>query len=287
MLRYGIPRFKLDHRLVGERMDLLRGLGVEFVFDTRIGRDVGVADLFALGFEAVFLGTGAPEPIGLEIPGVDLKGVLQAPSFLVQANVEQNLRPSDLEDPPEVGETVVVIGGGDTGINCSRAALRLGAAKVICLYRRGREEMSGNPRDQILATEEGVEFRWCVSPDEVLSDGEGGVRGLGCVRTRLGPPDGSGRPAVEPVPGSGFQILANTVVFALGSGPDPTLTREISGLAEEETGFLKVDPATGRTGREMVWAGGENVTGPSPVARAVAQGRAAAEDIHRRLCWRQ
>jgi glutamate synthase (NADPH/NADH) small chain len=285
VLRYGTPRFKLDHSLVQRRLALLRALGVEFVYDTRIGGEMGVDHLFSRGFQAVFLGTGSTLPIPGEIPGTHLKGVHNASSFLVRANVEQNLRPSEWEDPPEVGDAVVVIGAGDTAINCSRTALRLGASAVNCAYRRSREEMPGNPRDEALALEEGATFQWLVSPVEVLSDDESKVRGLRCLRMQLGRADESGRPIPKAIPGSEFELPADTVVFAVGSIPDPDLARDLPGLEVGQGGVLVVDPSTGRTAREMVWAGGENVTGPSPVARAVAQARTAAEDIHQRLSW--
>jgi len=285
LLRYGTPRFKLDHSLVQRRLALLRTLGVEFVYDTRIGGETGVADLFSRGFRAVFLGTGSTVPIVGDIPGNHLQGVHNASSFLVRANVEQNLRPSDWEDPPEVGDAVVVIGAGDTAMNCSRTALRLGASAVTCVYRRSREEMPGNPRDQALAEEEGATFQWLASPVEILSDEEGRVRGLKCLRIQLGGPDESGRPSPEAIPGSEFEIPADTVVFAVGSLPDPALARDIRGLEVGTGGVLAVDPSTGRAARELVWAGGENVTGPSPVAQAVSQARTAAEDIHQKLSW--
>ena len=285
LLRYGIPRFKLDHCLVRSRLDFLREMGVEFIFDTHVGDETGVDDLFALGFEVVFLGTGASTPNPLQIPGNHLKGVYQASSFLVRANVEQNLRPSELEDPPEVGESVVVLGGGDTALDCCRTALRLGAPEVSCLYRRTREEMPGNPRDEALALDEGTDFQWLLSPEELLSDADGHVRGVKCLRMRLGAPDDSGRPRPEPIPGSEFELPADTVVLALGYGSDPFLTRAMPGLEAQARGLVVVDPPTGRTSREMVWAGGDNVTGPSLVATAVAQGRLAAADIHQKLGW--
>jgi len=159
LLRYGIPRFKLDHALVQRRLDFLHELGVQFVFDTCIGEVAGVDSLLSDGFEAVFLGTGANRPAPVEIPGMELDGVYQARAFLVQANVEQNLRPSELEDPPEVGRRVAVVGGGDTAMDCCRTALRVGAKEVVCYYRRTEAEMPGNPTDRRLAREEGVGAR--------------------------------------------------------------------------------------------------------------------------------
>lgn len=284
-LRYGMPRFKLDHCLVRGHLTYLRELGVEFVFDTRVGDCHGVNDLFSLGFEAVFLGTGAGLPRRGEMSGEELKGVHDASSFLVRANVEQNLRPSDLEDPPEVGRRVVVVGGGDQALDCCRTTLRLGGSDVRCVYRRTEEEMPAHARDRWLAREEGVRFEWLTVPKRILGDEAGRVRAVECLRTRLGDPDSSGRRTPEPVPGSEFEIPAETVVLALGMEPDPGLVGKTPGLETADEGWVVVDPRNGRTTREMVWAGGSNVSGPSPVAAAVAQARTAAADIHQKLSW--
>jgi glutamate synthase (NADPH/NADH) small chain len=283
LLRYGIPRFKLDHALVQHRLDLLHELGVQFVFDTRVGEASGVECLLSDGFEAVFLGTGAERPAPVEIPGEDAAGTYQARAFLVQANVEQNLRPSELEDPPEVGRKVAVVGGGDTAMDCARTALRLGAEEVVCYYRRTEAEMPGNPTDRRLAREEGVGFEWLVSPVRILQDEAGHVRGIRLVRTRLGGVDESGRRRPEVLPGSEFDVNADTVILALGFSPDPDLPLRTPGLEARNGGLLIIDPATGRTTRKGVWAGGDNVRGPSLVAHAVAQARVAARDIHRSL----
>jgi glutamate synthase (NADPH/NADH) small chain len=283
LLRYGIPRFKLDHTLVLRRLEYLRELGVQFIFDTRIGNGKDVDDLLASGFEAVFIGTGANRPVPVGIPGDQLAGVYGARPFLVRANVEQNFRPSDLEDPPEVGRRVAVVGGGDTAMDCCRTALRLGSTAVTCYYRRTEDEMPGNSEDRRLAREEGTAFEWLASPVRLLDDGEGHVRGVRMVRTRLGEPDSSGRPCPIPIPGSHFEVHAETVVLALGFLPDPSLVRGTPGLEGGDRGLLVVDPLTGRTTRDKVWAGGDNVRGPSRGAYAVAQARVAARDIHRRL----
>lgn len=285
MLRYGIPRFKMDHTLVRRRLDHLRELGVEFVFDTRVGECHGVDDLISLGFDAVFLGTGAGLPRKAHIPGEDLAGVSDAPSFLVRANVEQNLRPSELEDPPEVRGRVVVVGGGDRAVDSCRTTLRLGARDVTCLYRRTEDEMPANEWDRRLAREEGVRFEWLVVPTRIAGDRSGHVRAVECVRTRLGEPDSSGRRVAEPIQGSDFEIPAETVVLALGVEPDPLLVDGTRGLRSGEDGLVVVDPRNGRTTREMVWAGGANVLGSSLVAAAVAQARTAAADMHQKLSW--
>jgi glutamate synthase (NADPH/NADH) small chain len=170
-------------------------------------------------------------------------------------------------------------------LDCCRMALRLGAREVWCLYRRSRSEMRGNPRDAELALEEGATFHWLASPLEILADEGGRVRGVRCVRNRRGRSMDPGRAPPDPIPGSEFEFPADTVVLALGYTPDPALTLETPGLESRLSGLVVVDPSTGRTAKERVWAGGDNVTGPSRVAAAVAQGRKAATDIHQRLSW--
>ncbi len=285
LLRYGIPRFKLAPRLVRARVGYLREMGVEFVFDTRIGEDTTVDDLFHLGFEAVFLGTGAGRPVPAPIPGSEAPGVYHASSFLVRANVEQNVRPSELEDPPVVGNRVVVLGGGDTAMDCCRTALRLGAREVTCVYRRTEAEMPGNPRDRALAVEEGARFLWLSLPQRIVEREGGGLQAVECCRARLGSTDESGRRGPEPVPDSTFHIQADTVVLALGYLPDPSLARSGTGLETDREGLVVADPRTGRTSRKMVWAAGDTVSGPSLVPTAVAQARAVAADIHQKLSW--
>jgi glutamate synthase (NADPH/NADH) small chain len=284
VLRYGIPRFKLDHALVSKRLSYLKALGVEFLFNARIGGDRGVDQLFREGFEAIFLGTGTGVPVPIDLPGSSLRGVYQAVPFLVSGNVEQNLRPSDLEDPPVVGKRVVVVGGGDTAVYCGRTAVRMGAERVTCCFSGDEEETSGNPVDRVFAVEEGVTFRWNVSPLRILGDGRGQV-----ARVELAPTvRGRGLHPIETSRTGGsesatFLEPADTVLVAEGFLPDPSLAEETSGLSRDHFGLVVVDPATGRTSRKGVWAGGDNVLGSSLVARAVRQGRIAARDIHERL----
>ena len=283
VMRYGIPRFKMAHSLVDARLDHLKALGVEFIYDTRIGNNRGIDNLLDGGFDAVFLGTGAGITATTDIPGADLAGIHYSTPFLVRANVEQNLRPTSLENPPEVGDRVAVIGGGDTAMDCCRTALRLGAKDVTCVYRRTEEEMPGNPRDRGYAREEGTEFEWLVAPVRFIGDEGGRVRAMECVRMELGEPDESGRRRPVPVDGSDFEMPVDTVILALGYWPDPTLGEQTENLETHRWGLLVVDEETGRTSRDRVWAGGDNVLGPAVVATAVAHGWRAAADMHDRL----
>ncbi len=283
VLRYGTPRFRLDHGRVQSRLDAMKHSGVEFVYDTHIGDGAGVEALFASGFEAIFLGTGAGSHLRPGVPGESLRGIHLATPFLVRTNVEQNLRPSDLEEPPVVGPRVAVLGGGDMAMDCCRTALRLGASEVACYFEGSEAEMPCNPRDRVFAREEGTTFRCQWAPLRFVDDGRKAVRGIEFQKMTPGDPHGSGRERPAEIAGSRFQAPVDTVVLALGRAVDPALALETRGVKVGPSGLVEVDGATGRTGRRGVWAGGENVTGPGPVAGSVAQGRQAARDIHDHL----
>ena len=280
ILRYGIPRFKLDHAIVEDLTDYVRALGVEFEFCTRVGRDVTVDDLMRRGYESVFLGVGAGVAAPFEIPGSELDGVYEATPFLVQANVAEEHKPPELRGKPSIGDRVAVIGGGDTAMDCLRTAVRLGAATVTCVYRRTETEMPGNARDRAFAREEGVEFHWLVQPVRILGDGAGRVRALECIRMRLGEPDASGRRRPVPIEDSTFVMDADTVIGALGYWPDPLLGETTPELRTHDWGLIDIDETSGRTSRAGVFAGGDAVLGPKLVVTAVAQARVAADAMH-------
>ena len=283
LLRYGIPRFKMNHEIVDDLTDYLSALGVEFEFCTTVGKDLSIDDLLARGYESVFLGVGAGIGVGLEIPGADLRGVFNATPFLVQANVPDPLKPPQLRGMPTIGNRVAVIGGGDTAMDCVRTAVRLGASEVICVYRRTEAEMPGNVRDRAFAREEGVEFRWLVQPVRLLGDGDGRVRAMECIRMELGEPDESGRRRPVPREGSEFLMDVDTVISALGYWPDPLLGKTTPALRTHDWGLIEIDDATGSTSREAVFAGGDDVLGPKLVVTAVAQARVAAQAMHEYL----
>lgn len=284
IMRYGIPKFKMDHSIVDDKAEYLEKLGVEFVFDTRVGEDITVDELFdEHGYETVFLGVGAGVGAELKIPGVDLKGIFKATPFLVRANVDEDRRPPDLQEPPQVGERVAVIGGGDTAMDCVRTAVRLGAQEVMCVYRRTEEQMPGNERDRQFAKEEGVNFKWLTQPIRFLGDEDGNVVAMECIHMELGEPDDTGRRRPVPVKGSEFTMLTDTVVLAIGYWPDPLLGETTPGLETHDWGLITVDDETGTTTREGVFAGGDDVLGPDLVVTAVAQGRRAAQAMHEYL----
>lgn len=288
-LRYGIPKFKMDHRVVDELLEYCERLGVEFAYETEIGAGLSVDDLFREGFEAVFLGVGASVAVDPRIPGSDLGGVHVAAPFLIRANVEKELRPPEFAQPVEVGPRVAVIGGGDAAIDCARTALRLGGKRVVCIYRRSETEMPGNERDRALARAEGAEFEFLTQPVRFLPDDNRHLATIECQRMRLGALDESRRRQPLPIEGSEFTLPVETVILALGYQPDPRLAATIPGLETDDWGLVRVDEKTGATSRPGVFAGGDAVAGPDRVVTAVAHGRRAAESIHdyltRRYRW--
>lgn len=284
ILRYGIPKFKMDHAIADEKAEYLEKLGVQFRFNTWIGKGVTVDELLdEHGFGAVFLGFGAGISVELKVPGVDLDGIHTASPFLVQANVDEDKKPPDLKGLPEFGERVAVIGGGDTAMDCLRTSVRLRVKEVLCVYRRTEEQMPGNERDRRLAKEEGVQFKWLTQPIRFLGDENGHVVAMECQRMELGEPDDTGRRRPIPVEGSEFTLVVDTVVLAIGYWPDPLVGESTPGLETHDWGLIVVHGETQATTREGVFAGGDDVLGPDLVVRAMAQARTAAQSIHEYL----
>ncbi len=281
VLRYGIPSFKMAHRLVQDTVDWLADTGIRFVYDTFVGRDLTVDDLFDQGFETVFLGIGAGVPRAPSLEGSELEAVHQATPFLVQTNVEKELRPAELCHPAQVGRRVAVIGGGDTAMDCLRTALRLGAEEVTCWYRRTEDEMPGNERDRTLARQEGALFEWLAQPVRLIAGSDNRVGAMECIRMRLGEPDASGRRRPVEIPGSGFEVEADTVILALGYLADADTVAAVADLDVDRRSLIAIDAESGMTSRDGLFAGGDAVLGPALVVTAVEQGLRAAESMHR------
>lgn len=282
LLVYGIPNFKLDKRVVWRKIDALRALGVEFVMNTRVGADVTVDALFEDGYDAVFLAHGAGAGAKLGIEGEDGPGVLAATEFLVRGNLEPDLLPEGMREPLDPGRRVVVIGGGDTSMDCVRTAVRLGASDVVCLYRRTEAEMPGRGEERRNAHEEGVRFEFLAAP-LAIEQGPDGARRVACQRMALGEPGSDGRRRPEPVPGSEFALDADTVVIAVGYEGDDLIPGTTPGLATHGRSLIEADPATGATCRAGLFAAGDAVHGADLVVTAMAAGRRAAKGIHRYL----
>jgi glutamate synthase (NADPH/NADH) small chain len=280
LLLYGIPRFKLSPEIVQRKTRHLGRLGIRCQFDTKLGNGLSVDGLADHGFDAILLAIGAGVGRPLDIPGIDLEGVYQATPFLVRANTDPAVLPPGLRSRPDVGRRVAVIGGGDTAMDCVRTALRLGAERATVWYRRTETEMPGNPRDRKLAIEEGAGFEWLAAPVGLEADENGRVRALRLVRMALGEADASGRRRPVAISGSEHTVEADTVVLALGYLPDADFVARIAGLDAEPDGRIRVDPLTGATSRDGVFAAGDNVLGPALVVDAVAHGLRAADAIH-------
>ena len=278
VLLYGIPNFKMQKEILQEKLDFLRQLGIEFIGNTVIGRDISIDDLFEQGYHAVFVGTGAGVGGQMRIPGEELAGVYQATEFLVRGNLKPEQLPQEMRAPLQIGRHVIVVGGGDTSMDCVRTAVRLGAETVTCMYRRTESEQKGREEERRHAREEGVQFMYLTAPIRFLGE-NGHVAAAECQRMRLGEPDESGRRRPEPLPGSEFSLPTDTVVLAIGYSPDDLLEQTTPGLRTSDSKRVRVDEEF-QTTRPGVFAGGDNVNGADLVVTALADGRRAAEAIH-------
>ncbi len=279
VLGYGIPEFRLPKAIVAREIDFVRTLGVDIRTDVVVGRTLAVDDLFADGYHAVFLGNGAGLPVFMNIPGENLSGVYSANEFLTRVNLMKAYLFPRYDTPIRVGRKVAVIGGGNVAMDSARTALRLGAEQSFIVYRRSREEMPARREELENAEEEGVEFILLTNPVAYLGNERGWVRGLRCLSMELGEPDASGRRRPMPVPGSEFELEADAVVVAAGSGANPLVSSTTGNLEVNNRGYIVADPETGRTSRPGVFAGGDIVTGSATVISAMGAGRRAAGAI--------
>jgi glutamate synthase (NADPH/NADH) small chain len=287
VLRYGIPEFRLPKAILDWEVDVLRAMGVEIVCNVIIGKTLTLEDLFERkGFAAVFIGTGAGLPQFLGIPGEQLNGVYSANEFLTRVNLMRAYQFPEADTPVRVGRRVAVVGAGNTAMDAARTALRMGAETSMLVYRRSEAEMSARVEEYHHALEEGVTCRWLTGPLEVLDDGSGWAGGLKCQRMQLGAPDASGRARPVPIPDSEFVIPADNVILAIGTTPNPLLTRTTAGLATHRNGCLVADERTGLTSKPLVFAGGDAVTGAATVILAAGAGKRAARAIHEALVAR-
>jgi glutamate synthase (NADPH/NADH) small chain len=279
LLVNGIPAFKLEKSIVDRRIDLLARMGVEFRLGVRIGWDVSLEGLRDR-YDAIFLGIGAQKPKPLGIPGSELAGVVDALPFLIQKNVDSPLMAGDPIDV--AGCRVVVVGGGDTAMDCLRTALRSGAREAVCVYRRDLANMPGSRKEYANALEEGARFEFLTNPTAVLG-ADGRVTAVRCVRMELGAPDASGRRSPQVVPGSEHDVPADLVLVAFGFDPVPfPADSDFAMVQTDKWGGFKVD-GNQMTTMAGVFAGGDSVRGPSLVVHAVRDARKAAQGIHRHL----
>ncbi len=281
LLTFGIPPFKLEKKVVRRRREVMEEMGVEFRLNTEIGKDIPFQQLLD-EYDAVFLGMGTYKAMEGGFPGEDLPGVYKALDYLI-GNIKK--LEGWLEDENEYidlkGQRVVVLGGGDTTMDCTRTAIRQGATEVYCVYRRDEENMPGSPAEVRNAKEEGVQFKFNRTPVEVVGNGK--VEGIKVVQTRLGEPDENGRRRPEPIPGSEEIIPCDAVVVAFGFKPNPPAWFQDFGIETENWGGVKTAGEDSdypfQTTNPKVFSGGDMVRGSSLVVHAVNEGRKAAEGI--------
>jgi glutamate synthase (NADPH/NADH) small chain len=286
LLTFGIPPFKLEKIVVERRRQILEGMGVQFKLGVEIGRDLAFEDLLS-EYDAVFLGMGTYRAIDGGLPGIGLDGVHPALRYLV-ANVHRVMDWHDSEPAIDLaGREVVVLGGGDTGMDCVRTAVRQGASEVSCIYRRDEQNMPGSKREVKNAKDEGVYFLFNRQPLEILGE-NGKVVGVRVVETRLGPPNAKGRRSPEIVPGTETVIDADAVILAFGFQPDPPAWFDTHGIRLQTDGRVEVAPEQGndlpfQTAHAKVFAGGDMVRGADLVVTAVYEGREAGKSIAKYL----
>lgn len=275
VLIYGIPEFRLPKAIVKREVEYIRQLGVELKFNFIVGKTKTVDELFADGYEAIFVGTGAGLPKFMGIPGENLNGVYSANEFLTRVNLMKAYKFPEYKTPIRVGQRVAVVGGGNVAMDAARTALRLGAESYI-IYRRSEEEMPARLEEIHHAKEEGVIFRLLNNPIEIIGKENGEVCGLRCVEMELGAPDDSGRRRPVEKKDSEWVLEVDNVVMAIGNSPNPLLTKATPDIQTTKWGTIVTQDDYGRTTREGIYAGGDVVTGAATVIEAMGAGKRAA-----------
>lgn len=281
VLVYGIPEFRLPKKIVAAEIDGLKKMGVEILTDMVIGKVLSVDEIIEMGYDAVFIGSGAGLPMFMGIEGEGSVGVYSANEFLTRINLMKAYL-DGYDTPIKHSNSVAVVGGGNVAMDAARSAKRLGAEHVYIIYRRGEEEMPARKEEVHHAKEEEIEFRLLCNPVRVLTDEKGAVSGVECIRMELGEPDASGRRRPVEIPGSEFTLDVDAVIMALGTSPNPLIRSTTTGIEANKRGCLIVDE-TMKTTKEGVYAGGDAVTGAATVILAMGAGKTAAASIHQYL----
>ena len=287
VLVYGIPEFRLPKSIVSKEVENLSSMGVDIETNMVVGKTLTIDEIFDMGYEAVFIGSGAGLPNFMGIPGEELKGVYSANEFLTRSNLMKAYK-DDPVTPIMKGGKVAVVGGGNVAMDAARTALRLGAEKVYIVYRRSLDELPARKEEVEHAMEEGIEFKLLNNPVEILGynnpddrrDPKNGfVTGMKCIKMELGEPDERGRRRPIPIEGSEFVLDVDTVVISIGTSPNPLIKSTTKGLDVNKRGGIIIEEATGATTKEGVYAGGDAVTGAATVISAMGAGKLAAKSI--------
>ena len=279
VLVYGIPEFRLPKAIVEAEVEYLRKLGVKIEKNFVIGRTKTIDELFAEGFDAVFIGVGAGAPVFLNIPGENLSGIYSANEYLTRSNLMKAYLFPEYDTPIVRGKRVAVVGGGNVAMDSVRTALRLGAERAMIIYRRTEVEMPARKEEVHHAQEEGVEFLMLTAPVEYIGNEAGWVTGMKCLKMELGEPDASGRRSPVPIRDSEYIIDVDTVVVAVGTMANPIIPATTPGLETNTKGYVVTRDESGLTSREGIYAGGDIVTGSATVILAMGAGRKAAKAI--------
>jgi glutamate synthase (NADPH) small chain len=282
VLMYGIPEFRLPKGLVEKEIEKIVSMGVTIERNVVVGRSITVEELFEEGFQAVFVGSGAGLPRFMKIEGENYNGVYSANEFLTRVNLMRAYDFPKSPTPVRVGKRVSVVGGGNVAMDAARTALRLGAEEVTIVYRRGLDELPARREEIHHAMEEGITFRLLSNPVRITGE-NGWVTGMECIEMELGEPDASGRRSPVEKPGSLFRLELDTVVIAIGQGPNPLIRQTTPGLDTHRWGGIVVEESTMRTSKPGVYAGGDVVTGAATVILAMGAGKKAAAAIHHSL----
>ena len=277
VLVYGIPEFRLPKAIVANEVTKLQAQGVEVMTNMVIGRVLTIDELFEMGYQAIFVGSGAGLPMFMNIPGESLVGVMSANEYLTRTNLMKAYL-EEYDTPIIKSKAVAVVGGGNVAMDAARCAMRLGAEHVYVVYRRGEAEMPARAEEKHHAKEEGIEFKTLCNPVEIIGDENGRVCGMKCIRMELGEPDASGRRRPIEVPGSEFILDVDTVIMSLGTSPNPLLRTTTPGLETNKKGCLIVNEDE-MTTRDGVFAGGDAVTGAATVILAMGAGKKGAAAI--------
>ena len=282
VLVYGIPEFRLPKAIVQKEIDNLKAIGVDVETNMVIGKVLTIDEIFEMGNEAIFVGSGAGLPRFMNIPGESLKGVYSANEFLTRINLMKAYRDGS-KTPIQHTKKVAVVGGGNVAMDAARSAKRLGAEEVYIVYRRGMEELPARKEEVEHAEEEGIIFKTLNNPVEILGNDEGMVSGIKCIEMELGEPDESGRRRPVEKAGSEFVLDVDSVIMSIGTSPNPLIRSTTPGLEANNRGCLITKDESGLTTRDNVYAGGDAVTGAATVILAMGAGKAAAKAIDEAL----